>query len=291
MFKTLFRIASAATQKGPSASTNGHPPAKQPDEMSFLEHLEALRWHIIRALASIVIVGIGVFAAKTFVFDTIILGPVEKDFPTYRWFCELGESLCFYPEGLQIITRDISEQFMVHIRVSIWLGLIIAFPYVFWEFWRFVRPGLLEKERTAARGVVIICSLLFLTGVLFGYFIISPFAISFLSAYSVSAKVENTTTLSTLVNSMVMFTIPVGLVFELPIVVYFLAKVGLVSSSFLRTYRRHAIVVILIVAAIITPPDVISQLLVSLPLFLLYEVGIVIAKRIEKKQALEEQNG
>lgn len=291
MLKTLLNIAaSAASQKKTGTSTNGHG-AKQPDEMSFLEHLEALRWHIIRALASIVLVGIAVFAAKNFVFDKVILGPVEADFPTYRWFCQLGENMCFYPEGLQIITRDISEQFMVHIRVSIWMGLIIAFPYVFWEFWRFVKPGLYDKERKAARGVVLICSLLFITGVLFGYYIISPFAISFLSAYSVSAKVENTTTLSTLVNSMTMFTIPTGLVFELPIVVYFLAKVGLVTSAFLKTYRKHALVVILIVAAIITPPDVISQLLVSFPLYILYEVGIVIAQRIEKKQALAERNG
>lgn len=288
MFKTLLKIAASAAQKGETQS-NGQGAAKQPDEMSFLEHLEALRWHIIRAIVAILVVAIAVFAAKNFVFDKIILGPIDRDFPTYSWFCSLGESLCFYPQDLQIITRDISEQFMVHIRVSVWLGLIVAFPYVFWEFWRFIKPGLYDKERKAARGIVIICSLLFLSGVLFGYYIISPFAITFLAAYSVSDKVDNTTTLSTLVNSMTMFTIPTGLVFELPIVVYFLAKIGLVSSSFLKTYRRHAIVIILIVAAIITPPDVISQLLVSFPLLILYEVGIVIAKRIEKKQQLAEQ--
>lgn len=290
MLKTLFKIASAVTSQDANrpANGNGKTPHKEADEMSFLEHLEALRWHIIRSVAAIFIVGIAVFAAKNFVFDTVILGPVDRDFPTYGWFCSLGESLCFYPSDLQIITRDISEQFMVHIRVSIWLGLIVAFPYVFWEFWRFIRPGLYDKEKKAARGVVFICSALFLTGVLFGYYIISPFAITFLAAYSVSDKVENTTTLSTLVNSMTMFTIPTGLVFELPVVVFFLAKIGLVSSEFLKTYRRHAIVVILIVAAVITPPDVISQLLVTFPLYLLYEVGIVIAKRVEKKREKEE---
>jgi sec-independent protein translocase protein TatC len=290
MLKTLLKIAATTVAQKAAAETNGQSPKKHPDEMSFLEHLEALRWHIIRALAAIVVVAIGVFAAKNFVFDRVILGPVDQGFPTYRWFCNISEQMCFYPQGLEIITRDISEQFMVHIRVSVWLGLIIAFPYVFWEFWRFVKPGLYDKERKAARGIVLICSMLFLAGVLFGYYIISPFAITFLSAYSVSDKVENTTTLSTLVNSMTMFTIPTGLVFELPIVIYFLAKIGLVSSDFLRTYRRHAIVVILIVAAIITPPDVVSQLLVSFPLLVLYEVGIVIAKRIEKKQKQEEEN-
>ena len=287
MIRTLLKIAMA--QKS-GTSGNGQPEGKKPDEMSFLEHLEELRWHIIRALASIVVVAIGVFLAKTLVFDKIILGPTDQAFPTYRFFCKLGERFCFYPEGLQIITRDISEQFLCHIKVSIWLGLIVAFPYVFWEFWRFVKPGLYDKERKAARGVVLICSMLFLIGVLFGYFVISPFAITFLSSYSVSDKVANTTTLNTLVNSMTMFTIPTGLVFELPIVIYFLAKVGLVSSAFLKTYRKHAIVIILIVAAIITPPDVITQLLISVPLYSLYEVGIMIARRVEAKQKLAEQN-
>jgi len=258
--------------------------------MSFLEHLEALRWHIIRALASILVVAIGVFMAKRIVFDKIILGPTNQDFLTYRVFCKFTKNLCFYPQGLQIITRDISEQFLSHIKVSVWLGLIVAFPYVFWEVWRFIKPGLYDKERRAARGVVAVCSSLFILGVLFGYFIIAPFAITFLSSYSVSAKIANTTTLSTLVNSMTMFTIPTGLVFELPIVIYFLAKIGLVSSSFLKRYRRHSLVVILLVAAIITPPDVITQLLVSLPLYSLYEVGIIIARRIEAKQKLAEEN-
>lgn len=278
MLKTLFKMASGPKTNGQSGD------AKTPDEMSFLEHLEALRWHIIRALASIVIVAIGVFLAKTIVFDKIILGPTDPDFPTYRFFCRFGEALCFHPEGLEIITRDISEQFLSHIKVSIWLGLVVAFPYVFWEFWRFIKPGLYAKERRAAKGVVAICSFLFLTGVAFGYFIISPFAITFLSSYSVSDKIANTTTLSTLVNSMTMFTIPTGLVFELPVVIYFLAKVGLVTAAFLRNYRRHAVVVILIASAIITPPDVITQFLVGIPLYGLFEVGIIIAERVEKKQ-------
>jgi sec-independent protein translocase protein TatC len=287
MIRSLLKIV-AAQRAGTSG--NGQSPDKHPDEMSFLEHLEELRWHIIRALISIIVVAIAVFMAKDLVFDKIILGPTDQDFATYRFFCQFGGKWCFHPEGLEIITRDISEQFLSHIKVSVWLGLIVAFPYVFWEFWRFIKPGLYVKERRAARGVVLICSLLFLTGVLFGYFIISPFAITFLSSYSVSDKIANTTTLSTLVNSMTMFTIPTGLVFELPIVVYFLAKIGLVSSAFLKTYRRHAIVVILIVAAIITPPDVITQLLVTIPLYSLYEVGIVIARRVEAKQKLAEQN-
>ncbi len=280
MHKSIFRTAKRSEGSEPG---NGAPPNKHPDEMTFLEHLEALRWHIIRALVAIVVVGIGVFLAKHTVFDKIILGPVDPSFPTYRWFCSMGERFCFYPKDLVIITRDISEQFLSHIKVSIWLGLIVAFPYVFWEFWRFIKPGLYDKERRAARGVVGICSSLFLTGVLFGYFVISPFAITFLSGYSVSDKIENTTTLSTLVNSMTMFTIPTGLVFELPIVMFFLAKVGLISASYLRRYRRHALIIILLVASIITPPDVITQFLIGIPLYMLFEISILVVQRVEKK--------
>ena len=257
---------------------------KDPDEMSFLEHLEVLRWHIIRALASIVIVAVVVFIAKDFVFDTVILGPTKPSFFTYQWICSLSENLCFYPQDLEIITRDISEQFLSHIKVSIWLGLIVAFPYVFHEFWNFVKPGLYDKERKSARGVVFICSLLFLFGVAFGYIVISPFAITFLSSYTVSDEVLNTVTLTSLVNSMTMFTIPTGLIFELPIVVYFLAKVGLITADFMKQYRRHAVVIILLASAIITPPDVITQFLIGLPLYLLYESGIIIARRVEKRQ-------
>jgi sec-independent protein translocase protein TatC len=277
MLKTLLKLAKGTQPTGETTP-------RDPDQMNFLEHLEALRWHIIRALGAIVVVAVGVFMAKTFVFDKVILGPTDPSFITYRFFCDFGPTLCFYPEGLEIITRDISEQFLSHIKVSIWLGLIVAFPYVFWEFWRFVKPGLLDKERKAARGVVAVCSSLFLIGVAFGYFIISPFAITFLSSYSVSDKIANTTTLSTLVNSMTMFTIPTGIVFELPVVIYFLTKIGLLSSAFLKSYRRHAIVVILILSAIITPPDVITQFLIGIPLYGLYEVGILVARRVEKKQ-------
>lgn len=263
-------------------------PQKDPNEMTFLEHLEALRWHIIRSLAAIVVVAIGVFLAKTFVFDTVILGPTKESFFTYQFICNLSETLCFYPRKLDIITRDLAEQFLSHIKVSFWLGLVVAFPYVFWEIWRFVKPGLYDDERKVSRGVVFTCSSLFITGVLFGYFIIAPFAVTFLSKYQVSPDVLNTTTLTSLVNWMTMVTIPVGLLFELPIVVYFLSKIGLITAKTMKGYRKHAVVVILILAAIITPPDVITQFLIGLPLYMLFEVSIVIAARVEKKQKLKE---
>lgn len=265
-------------------------PKANPNEMSFFEHIEELRWHLFRAVISILVVTVIVFLLKNFVFQEVILGPTSPDFITYQLFCEYLPSICFYPQPLQVITRDIQEQFLSHIKVSLWLGFIVSFPYVLFEVWRFIKPGLYKKEIQAARGMVFICSFLFLSGVSFGYFIITPIAITFLSTYSVSPDIANTTTLNALVNSITMFTIPVGLIFETPIVLYFLAKIGLVSSDFLMQYRKHAIVVIIIVAAIITPgPDVFSQMLVAIPLYLLYEVSIIVVKRIDKERAAKEK--
>jgi len=270
-------------------------PVKNPNEMSFFEHIEELRWHLFRSVIAILVVTIVVFAMKNFVFHEIILGPTRPDFITYRLFCDYLPQFCFYPHKLEIITRDIQEQFISHIIVSLWLGFIVSFPYILFELWRFIKPGLYNKEIKAARGMVLICSFLFLLGVSFGYFIIAPVAITFLSTYSVSQDIANTTTLNALVDSITMFTLPVGLIFETPVILYFLAKIGLVSSEFLTQYRRHSVLVIVIVAAIITPgPDVFSQMLVAIPLYLLYEVSIIVVKRIDKerkeKEALEEAN-
>jgi len=265
------------------------PAKKKEDEMSFLEHLEALRWHIIRSLGAIFIIAIGVFMAKDFVFGTVILGPTKESFTTYRFFCSILDSLCFHPDGLQIINRDLQENFINHLKVSFWLGLVVAFPYVFYEFWKFVKPGLYAKEVQAARGIVFICSSLFLTGVMFGYFVISPFAVTFLSTYELDSSIQSTVTLSSLVNSMTMFTLPVGIIFELPVVVFFLAKIGLVTPQFMRQYRKHAFVAILIMAAILTPPDMVTQLLIAGPLYLLYEASIIICKRVYKKQEEEDR--
>ena len=180
---------------------------------------------------------------------------------------------------------------MQHLYVSFWLGVIGAFPFIFWEFWKFVRPGLLDAEQRAVRGIVAICTLLFLTGVAFGYFIIAPFSISFLGGYTLEG-VQVAPTLDSYVTYMTMFTLPTGLIFELPVMFYFLAKIGVVGATFLRSYRRHAMVIILIVAAIITPPDVVSQTLVAIPLLGLYEASILVVSRVqrlrERKLAAEE---
>jgi sec-independent protein translocase protein TatC len=253
---------------------------KDANEMSFLEHLEQLRWHIIRALLAILVVAVVVFLAKDFVFTKIIFAPLQDDFVTYATLCGISDFLCFKPTPFEILTRDLGEQFLTHLKVSFWLGLICAFPIVFWEFWRFIKPGLYDKERKRTRGVVLICSVLFMLGVMFGYYIISPFAISFLSGYSVG--VTNAPTLNSYVNYLTMITIPGGFVFELPVVVYFLAKIGIVGPDSMKQYRRHAVIAILLLASIITPPDLITQLLIAVPLYGLYEISIFIAKRMYK---------
>lgn len=263
-------------------------------EMSFFDHIEELRWHIIRSVAAILVVAIGLFFMKDFVFTTILFGPRYPDFITYRVICSFSEmigmddQLCINPEKFQLLTPDMGEQFLTHIKISFLLGLVLAIPYVFWEVWRFVRPGLYEKEQKASRFAVLVCSFLFTLGVLFGYFVISPFAISFLTGYELPG-VESTPSLGSYISYMIMFTIPIGLVFQLPVAAHVLTNIGLVSSSFMREYRRHAAVIIVILAAIITPPDAFSQILVALPLLGLYEISIWVSKRVEKRKALEEK--
>ena len=256
-------------------------------EMTFFEHLEALRWHIIRALIAITIIAVVVFLQKDFVFKTIVFGPRNADFYTYRLFCSFGELMCIQPTHFDVITRDLAEKFTTHITVSIMLGLIVAFPYVFWEFWRFIKPGLYPTERKSARGIVLVCSGLFLMGVLFGYYFIAPFALSFLAGYELADTLA-TPTLNSYINYMIMFTLPVGLIFEMPVVSFFLTKAGILSPMILRGGRRYAIVIILIVAAILTPsPDVVSQMILAVPLYVLYELSIAVSGNVWKaKQKL-----
>ncbi len=252
-------------------------------EMSFLDHLETLRWHILRSVAAIFAFGIVIFLGKSFVFDTVIFGPLSEHFPTYNFFCSLGESMCFSPPEMELKQVNLGEQFIIHIKTSAILGFVCSFPYIFWEVWRFVKPGLYEKERKYTRGVVVIASLLFLSGVVFGYFIIAPFALNFLGNYSVGIEVSSETALASYITYMTMFTLPTGIVFQLPIVVYFLSKIGLVTPEFMKKYRKHSIVIILVLAAIITPPDIVTQFLIGIPVYFLYEVSIVISRRVQPK--------
>ncbi len=266
---------------------------KNQGEMSFLEHLEELRWHLIRSILAIVIGAILAFIFKDIIFDKIILAPKSSDFWTNRILCEIGKkldilNLCINSIPLEIISVKLSGQFTIHITVSLIVGLIIAFPYVFWEFWNFIAPALHSKERKYARGAVVISSLLFLTGVVFGYFLIVPFTIHFLGSYSVSPEVENKINLISYVSTISSVILASGIIFELPIVIYFLTKIGLVSPEFLRKYRKHSIIVVFLLSAIITPPDVFSQILVSIPLLALYEVSIFVSAGVIRRRKKEE---
>ncbi|MBN1415074.1 MAG: twin-arginine translocase subunit TatC [Bacteroidales bacterium] len=259
---------------------------KQKGEMTFLEHLEELRWHLIRSAGAIVVFAVLAFFFKRIVFDVIIMGPSHADFITNKLLCRLGYAmdipkLCLNTKPIMLQSIEMAGQFTTHIKISVIAGLIIASPYVFYEFWKFVRPALYTKERKAARGAVLAVSLLFLTGLLFGYFVICPLTVNFLLNYKVSEIAQNNIKLMSYVANVTGIGMASGIVFELPAVTYFLTKIGLVTPDFLKSHRRHAIVAILILAAIITPsPDVFSQLLVALPLLVLYEISILISKRV-----------
>jgi sec-independent protein translocase protein TatC len=266
---------------------------KKDNEMSFLEHLEELRWHIIKSLVSIFVVAIVAFIFKDILFNKILLAPKSPEFITYRLFCKVAEivkipRLCIQTVPMELISIKMSGQFSMHIMVAFVAGFIVAFPYVFYQFWRFIVPALYPKEKSVARGAVAVSSLLFLLGVAFGYFIITPLTIQFFSSYSVSDEVTNQINLISFVSTNASVLLSCGVIFELPILIYFLSKIGLITPKFLKKYRKHAIVLIILAAAVITPPDIFSQLVVSLPLIILYEVGIVISRRIEKRRKKQE---
>ena len=227
--------------------------AQQPkDEMSFLDHLEELRWHLIRSVIAILIVAIVAFIFKDFIFDVLLFGPKQKDFITYRWFCSIsqtlgqGNSFCIDELPFRIQSRTMAGQFSAHLWTSILAGFILAFPYIIFEFWKFISPGLYEKERKNARGFIFIASMLFFIGVLFGYYIVTPLSINFLGNYSVSSEIFN--------------------------------------DFDLRKNRKISLVVVLSLSAIITPPDIASQIIVSIPILVLYEVSILISRIVTSRQ-------
>ena len=276
----------------PLDQSHEHERLQDRGEMTFFDHINELRRHILRSVLAILIGAVVCFININWVFERVIFGPRNPDFPTYRAICGMsnmmgmGDKMCFKPPVFRIITRELGELLMQQFYVSFWLGVIGAFPFIFWEFWKFVRPGLHSTEQQAVRGIVFVCTVLFLAGVAFGFFVIAPFSISFLGGYTMEG-LEVSPTLDSYVTYMTMFTIPTGLIFEMPIVAYFFTKIGLLGAQALRTYRRHAIVLVVIIAAIITPPDVVSQVLVSIPLMLLYEVSIGVSARVQRNRERE----
>ncbi|HPE77292.1 MAG TPA: twin-arginine translocase subunit TatC [Draconibacterium sp.] len=258
-------------------------------EMSFLEHLEELRWHIIRSVVLVAVFAVAAFIMKDFIFNEIIFKPKMPEFWSNRMMAKLGEyvgsdALNINQHPLKLVSLKMADQFMLHFMVAIVLGLILAAPFIFFEIWRFIKPALYDKERKHASGAVFFTSLLFMIGILFGYFIIVPLSIDFLTTYSVSPEVENQINMRSYIGTVTSITFASGFIFLLPIFSFFLSKVGILTPKFMKSYRRHAYVVMFLVSAIITPPDVFSQIMVAIPLVVLYEISIFISKIVVKKR-------
>jgi sec-independent protein translocase protein TatC len=264
-------------------------------EMSFIDHLEVLRGHLFRSVLAIAVGAIVFIVYDDFIVKKVLMGPTHADFPTYKWLCKFGQSvglgdkMCMKEIGLKMQSTSVSGQFSMYFTMIFVGGIILAFPYIFWEFWRFVRPALTKKELSKTRGVIFWVSLLFFSGILFGYFIIAPYTVNFFATFQLDENIENIWTITSYIDTLVPLILGTGLAFQLPLVMFFLAKVGLMSPGFLRRNRKYAIVIILILAGIITPPDVISQIICTIPLALLYEISIWLTAKVQKEKELEEK--
>jgi sec-independent protein translocase protein TatC len=262
-------------------------------EMSFMDHLEELRWLLVRSSLAIVIVAIGAFFVSDFIFNDIIFGPKDPNFVTYQYFCHLSkaigvESFCVTELPFVIQNTDVEGQVSLLIWTCITVGFIVAFPYILWEFWKFIKPALYEKEQKNAKSFMFVTSFLFFLGVLFGYYVIVPMSINFFATFTVSPEIKNEFNVQSYIGMIKTSVVACGLFFELPIIIYFLTKLRLVTPKFLRDHRRYAIVLVLVLAAIVTPPDVVSQTIVAIPLLLLYEISILISAVVHKKQLANE---
>ncbi len=265
-------------------------------KMSFLDHLNELRIHIIRSAIAIFVLAIVVFSNPNILFDKILLAPKSADFITFKMFCKIAEQipalggLCFTEINFTLQNIDLTGQFFQHMSTSFIAGFILAFPYIIWELWRFVKPALKDQETKGIKTLIFWISMLFFTGVAFGYFLLAPVSVVFLGSYQISAEVSNQISLTSYLSTLSLLTLASGLIFELPVLLYFLAKIGIVNSKFLADNRRYAIVINLFLSALITPSDVASMILLAIPMLLLYEMGIFVVKRVEKKQALALKN-
>ncbi len=261
--------------------------------MSFLDHLEVLRWTLIRSTLAVLLTAMIAFMMKGFIFEKIILLPKSASFFTYRFLCKISQQfgtdgLCIDEIPFIVQSRTMAGQFSAHIWTSITAGFILAFPYILWEIWKFIRPGLYPKERKNAKSFIIISSFLFFVGILFGYYVITPLSINFLGTYRVADEVRSNIDLSSYIGLLRASVLSSGLIFEMPIIIYFLTKMGLVTPEFLRKYRKYALVLVLILAALITPPDIISQIIVAIPMIILYETSITISKIIIRREKKEK---
>lgn len=262
-------------------------------EMSFFDHIDVLRKHLLRALLVIVVFTIGAFWFSDFIFNELIMGPKNPNFWTYRMMCKMaaafptlvGSDFCITHIDAKIINTEMAGQFTLQINSCIMVGVILGIPYLLFELWLFVKPALHDNERKSASSFVTFASVLFFVGILFGYYVVCPLSVNFLTGFTVSKEIENTFTISSYLSSISTLTIGSGIIFQLPVVIYILSKLGFMTPAFMRASRRYAIVLILVIAAIVTPtPDIITMIVVALPLFILYEISIFISANIERKK-------
>ena len=261
------------------------------EEMSFIDHLEELRWHLIRSVIAIAVGAIAFFIYVREIVDAILLAPAKDDFVTYGWFCKLshalglGDAICMKGVKVSFLSTQLTGQFISSFTIAFVGGFIVAFPYIFWEFWRFIKPALSDKEKRNTGGVIFWVSLLFFTGIAFGYYVLTPFMVNFYFSYSLSPLIEIKPTFSDYLENLIYTTVGIGVLFQMPLLVMILAKIGIVTGTFLRKYRKHAFVLIVIAAAIITPStDPFSLAIVAIPLYILFEASIIVASRINTKQ-------
>jgi sec-independent protein translocase protein TatC len=264
--------------------------AEKEKEMSFLGHLEELRWHLVRSASVVLIFGIFLFIFQKEVYENFLLAHRKSDFITYQLFCDffnlfgLDSSFCRVSFKDNLISLKPTQQLMNSIWSSFILGIILSFPYLLWELWKFISPGLTLKEVRNSKGFIFAASLLFFLGIAFSFYIIAPISIHFLYNYQITDLIQNNFTMDSHIGLVTNMLLGVSILFELPVLVFFLTKIGLITPAFLKKYRKHALVVVLIVAAIITPPDVASQIIVAIPIVILYEVSINVSKIVIKKQ-------
>ena len=262
--------------------------------MSFIEHLDVLRGHLFKSALAVAIGAVVMAIYNKFIVQRILMGPTHSDFITYGLLCRLGQKwgfgnkLCMQEIHVKMQSNAVSGQFDVYFNIILIGGFILAFPYVFWQFWKFTKPALKPKELKNTRGVIFYVSLLFFLGVFFGYFVIAPYTINFFANFVLDSNIENIWTIASYFNTIVPLILGAGLAFQLPLVMYFLAKVGVVSATYLRRVRKYAILIIVVVASIITPPDMLSTIVASVPLLILYEISVLLCVRVEKREKLEE---
>ncbi|MSP84761.1 MAG: twin-arginine translocase subunit TatC [Flavobacteriaceae bacterium] len=263
---------------------------KSLNEMSFLDHLEELRWLLVRSTSAVLIMAAVTYFFSDFIFDTIIFAPTSPNFFTYTFFCDLShqlgfaDSICITELPFVIQNTAMEGQVNIFIWTCITAGFILAFPFILWELWKFISPALYEKERKNVRVFIFIASILFFLGVLFGYYVIVPMSINFCATFTISKMVQNQFTIDSYIGMIKTSVIASGLFFELPIIIYFLTKLGLVTPTFLRKYRKYSVIVVLLISAIVTPPDVVSQIIVAIPMLLIYEASIFISVFVYKNK-------